>query len=64
MEDNGMTVRQVLEITRDVLGGICVPVNLTQQIAEPIRRCAENIQLCLDAMAQEPTETKEVSADE
>ena len=64
MEQNAMSIRQVLEITRDALGGICVPVSLTQQIAEPIRRCAENIQLCLDAMAQEPTETKEVSADE
>lgn len=58
-----MTVRQVLEITRDALGAICVPVSLTQEIAEPIRRCAENLQLCLDAM-QPADGASEVSADE
>ncbi len=45
-----MTIRQVLEITAEALGAIQVPVRLQEQIAEPIRRCIGNLQLCMEAM--------------
>lgn len=47
-----MTVRQVLERTRESLLNIAVPRALNEQIGIPIDGCAENIRLCLAAMAR------------
>jgi hypothetical protein len=45
-----MTVQEVLEITRDMLAGIQVPVGLIKQIGEPVAAAIDNLNACLRAI--------------
>jgi hypothetical protein len=47
-----MTIRQVLEITIDILGAISVPMSMKEQIADPIGGAMSNLQMCLNAMTE------------
>ena len=58
-----MTVKEVLDETKKMMGNIAVPMNLIEQIGVPLARCINNITQCIDAMdkaekkAEENTET-------
>ena len=49
--DEKMTVEQVLTVTNDILGNIWLPVSMQEQ-AQQIAGARQNIQLVLDAFAQ------------
>lgn len=47
-----MTIRQVLEITIDILGAVSVPMSMKEQIADPIGGAMSNLRMCLNAMTE------------
>lgn len=53
--DEKMTVEQVLTVTNDLLGNIWLPVHMQEQ-AQQIAGARQNIQLVLDAFAQNRTQ--------
>jgi hypothetical protein len=57
MEGPKMTVAEALGATLNLLGNISMPVGLREQVAA-IGHAMDNIQLCLDAMANAEKEAK------
>lgn len=57
MEENKMTVMEVLEMTAKTLNEMTIPVRELETIGQTIFGCARNIQLCIDAIRKEE-ETK------
>lgn len=45
-----MTIKQVLEETIRIMGGINVPVMLKEQIADPLANAIANLALCVNAI--------------
>lgn len=45
-----MTIKQVLEETIRIMGGINVPVMLKEQIADPLANAISNLALCVNAI--------------
>ena len=45
-----MTVKEVLEITINILNQVNVPVGLIQQIGEPIANAIGNLTACVEGM--------------
>lgn len=45
-----MTIKQVLEETIRIMGGINVPVMLKEQIADPLSNAIANLALCVNAI--------------
>ena len=65
MEENTMTLEDVIRITANNLRKIQIPVELIDSIGIPIRRNIENLQMCLDAMEKkEKKKEQEEPADE
>ena len=54
-----MTVREVLEITRNNLANIAVPRSLNQMIGIPIDQAIGNINACIEAMDRQEAQAKE-----
>ena len=54
-----MTVRQVLEETMKIIGGINVPVALKEQIADPLDLARKNLALCVDAIERSERDERE-----
>lgn len=50
MEENRMTVREVLEITVRNLKSIAVPVELMETIGQAVLGSIRNIEACIEAM--------------
>jgi hypothetical protein len=50
MEENRMTVREVLEITVRNLKSIAVPVELMETIGQAVLGSVRNIEACIEAM--------------
>lgn len=67
-----MTVKEVLQITVNLLGNISVPRKLNEQIGVPIDHCIGNLRECMRAMdaaeaqkaAEEPEEKTGANSDE
>lgn len=65
MEENTMTLEDVIRITANNLRGIQIPVELSESIGIPILRSIGNLQMCLDAMEKkEEKQEQEEHADE
>ena len=43
MENNAMTIRQALEVMKQILDSICVPVSLMEQIGAPLKAATDNL---------------------
>ena len=54
-----MTVKEVLEITRNNLANIAVPRALNQMIGIPIDRAIGNINACIEALDRQKSQTQE-----
>lgn len=50
MEENRMTIREVLEITVKNLKAIAVPVELMETIGQPVLGSIRNLEACISAM--------------
>ena len=50
MENQKLTIEEVLMITKNILNGICVPVSMIDAIGAPIDHAVKNITVCLDAI--------------
>ena len=57
MDENRMTVMEVLEMTAKTLNEMTIPVRELETIGRTVVGCAQNIQLCIDAIRKEE-ETK------
>lgn len=57
MDENRMTVMEVLEMTAKTLNEMTIPVRELETIGRTVFGCAKNIQLCIDAIRKEE-ETK------
>ena len=57
-----MTLKEVLIETHKILDGISVPVSLVREVGFPIVNAMENLQRCLDAIPDPPTEETEERA--
>lgn len=64
MNNEQLTVNQVIGITIDLLGNIAVPRNLNEQIGIPIDRAISNLRVCLEARMQAQQGTEEPDAAE
>lgn len=58
MDEQKITVKELLMQTVDELKAICVPVQYANDIARPIWIAVGNLQACIDAV-QEAPEVKE-----
>ena len=52
MEENRMTIQQVLEETVKLLNMIAVPVQMIESVGRPISNAVNNLDLCITAMKQ------------
>ena len=59
-----MTVEQVIMETQYMLRKINVPVELIDQIGEPIKGAVNNLQECLNAFERQKQEKKQEQEDE
>lgn len=51
MENNEqMTIRQALEVTKQILDGISVPVAMLDQIGAPLRAASENLGIMIEGI--------------
>ena len=61
--ENKLSLEQALEMTRNSLAELNIPVTLVNQIGIPVSRAISNLDACIDAIrqrvAQEPTMTIE-----
>ena len=57
MDENRMTVMEVLEMTAKTLNEMTIPVRELETIGRTVFGCVQNIQLCIDAIRKEE-ETK------
>ena len=57
--ENRMTIEQVLEATRNLLGAINVPAALIEQVGIPIKNAIGNLNLCIGAIRENTGEKEE-----
>ena len=50
MENNEMTIREALEVTKAILDGISVPVALLDQIGAPLKAASDNIGIMIESI--------------
>lgn len=51
MENNEqMTIRRALEVTKEILDGISVPVAMLDQIGAPLRAASENLGIMIEGI--------------
>lgn len=55
MEQNEMTVRQALEVTKAIMDGISVPVALMEQIGAPLKAAADNLAVIIEGIKNAET---------
>lgn len=58
MEENRMTIREVLETTERTLKGVSLPVEMIGT-AQVIMNCAGNLRACIDAIDKADAEAEE-----
>ena len=60
------TIKDVIIITKDILGGISVPMTYMNEIAIPISHAIDNLNGCIDAInkADEEKAAQEVEEDD
>ncbi len=64
MENNQMTVKEVLIDVNRVLAGIKIPVTEVENIGIPVSRAISGIQLCINAFMKEEMAQKETEKDQ
>ena len=63
MEENKISIADLLQMTVDELEGISIPVKYADQISRPIYQAVLNIRSCIEAMTAEPAEKQEEKQD-
>ena len=58
MENNEMTIREALEVTKAILDGISVPVALMEQIGAPLKAAADNLGIMIEGIDKAEEEEK------
>ncbi len=53
MEQKSYTVDEVINLVINTLSGIRVPIGLYDSVGTPIRKSINNLQVCLQMMAEE-----------
>lgn len=59
MENNEMTIREALEVTKAILDGISVPVALMEQIGAPLKAAADNLKFIIEGIKNAETAEEE-----
>ena len=56
-----VTIEEVLKATADILKGIQIPVEMSEQIGVPVLRAIRNLNVCVDAIeaSNKPEEEKD-----
>lgn len=54
-----MDIREVLEISIGVLRGIQIPVDLAEQVGQPVLGVIGNLRLCIEALEKVQAKTDE-----
>lgn len=63
MEEKRMTVLEVMEMTAKSLNEMTIPVRELETIGRTVFGCAQNIQLCIDAIRKEEAAKNEPVSD-
>ena len=63
MEENKMTIRQVLELTMGLLEGIEVPMKYMESIGGPIMNAIHNLGACIQATDMAEAQAREQAAE-
>lgn len=50
MENNEMTIREALAVTKQILDGISVPVGLLEQIGAPLKAASDNLGIMIEGI--------------
>ncbi len=50
MENNEMTIREALAVTKAILDGISVPVGLLEQIGAPLKAASDNLGIMIEGI--------------
>ena len=64
MNENEVSVKEMLQMTVDTINAIQVPVSLADQIARPLCGAVANILAVIDAIKDAPKENKPEEGDE
>ena len=59
MENERMTVKQILEKTRDTLMSLNIPVSLSAQVGIPVIQSVMNINSCIEAITNAEKQIEE-----
>ena len=63
MENNEMTIREALAVTKQILDGISVPVGLLEQIGAPLKAASDNIGIMIDSINKAEEAQKDGAGD-
>lgn len=58
MENNEMTIREALAVTKQILDGISVPVGLLEQIGAPLKAASDNLGIMIEGIDKAEEEEK------
>ena len=58
MEQKEYSVKEMLEMTLDVIQDIEVPLRYAMQISRPLTQAMENIKACINAIKDTPSEVE------
>ena len=50
MENNEMTIRDAIAVTKQILDGISVPVGLLEQIGAPLKAASDNLGIMIEGI--------------
>lgn len=64
MENQRMTVEEVIRVTIGNLESITIPVTLSEGVGVTVNGCIRNLKLCLGAMEQERAQQEAAAAAE
>lgn len=62
--DNPMSIRQALDITRTLLKGIMIPVELIEQVGMPVATAVANLTACIESIDKAEQDEKAEVADD
>ena len=64
MENGKMNVWKVIDVTRQLLNSICVPVELIESVGKPIQYAVQNLTVCMEAEPKAAPKAAEEENDE
>lgn len=64
MENQTMTVEEVLKVTITNMKRITIPVELSESVGVTLIGCIRNLQLCVNAMEQDRLQKEAAAAEE